>query len=194
MSLVIVITGTPGTGKTTVAKLLAKHMNSTYLSLNEIARKYNCLTSFDAERKSWVIDEKKLSKHIVRIINEKKYNNLIIDTHFGEIIPDEYVSFVFILRTHPEELEKRLKNRNWPKNKIKENVQAEILGVCIFDALNFYGKEKVFEIDTSNTDPQEVVETIIKIISGRGYDYRAGKVDWLEFLAKNELLLRKYFE
>ncbi|MCD6485297.1 MAG: adenylate kinase family protein [Candidatus Odinarchaeota archaeon] len=184
MSLVIVITGTPGTGKTTVAKLLAEHMNSTYLSLNEIARKYNCFTSFDAERKSWIIDEKRLSKHIVRIINGKKYDTLIIDTHFGEIIPDVYVSFVFILRTHPEELQKRLKKRNWPKNKIRENIQAEILGTVTYNALQTFSHKKIFEIDTTKITPEETMNIISKIISNPSdkfcEKYKVGVVDWLK--------------
>ena len=182
MPLVIIVTGTPGTGKTAIAKLLARHINGIYLSLNEIAKKYSDFTSFDIRRGSWVINEKKLTEHVVQVIREVKHNTLIIDTHFGDIIPNEYISFIIILRTHPLELERRLKKRNWPNEKIRENVEAEILGTITYDILQNFSHEKIFEIDTTKATPEEVVEIIKTLMSKsdklRG-KYQVGLIDWL---------------
>ena len=47
--IVILITGTPGTGKTVIAKLLSERLNAEYLSLNDLAFKYNFIESYDKD-------------------------------------------------------------------------------------------------------------------------------------------------
>ena len=37
---IIIVTGTPGTGKTTIAKKLAKKLNFHYLDVNNVIKKY----------------------------------------------------------------------------------------------------------------------------------------------------------
>ena len=51
---VIIITGTPGTGKTTLAKIIAKDFNYEYIDVNKIINKYKIVQAYDKKRKtSW---------------------------------------------------------------------------------------------------------------------------------------------
>ncbi|MGQ4833412.1 MAG: adenylate kinase family protein [Candidatus Asgardarchaeia archaeon] len=182
--LIIVITGTPGVGKTVIAKKLAKKISGIYFSLNEFIFKNKLVTFYDNERKSWVINEQEVVRQVSSyLMNLKRRSHVIVDTHMGELLDPAYVDFVFVLRTNPNILEKRLTMRkDWHRQKIIENVQSEILGVVSYNILQRFPREKIFEIDTSETSPDEVVAIIIKILQ-RDNSIDTSKyrriIDWL---------------
>ncbi|MEK6876962.1 MAG: AAA family ATPase [Nanoarchaeota archaeon] len=72
---VIIVTGTPGTGKTTLSKKLAKKLDFGYLDVNETIKKYNLSEGYDKKRKTKIIDVKKLNMALIKEINN--YNNSI---------------------------------------------------------------------------------------------------------------------
>ena len=71
------------------------------------------------------------------------------------------------------------------REKIKENVDAEILGVITSEALEF--NKKVYEVDTSRSDIDQNVNDIIKILNDHTKDYGIGLIDWLEKYEKRLL-------
>lgn len=57
----IIITGTPGTGKTTHCEMLAeKCPELQHLSVNQIVKDKECHEGWDEEYQSWVVDEDKV--------------------------------------------------------------------------------------------------------------------------------------
>ena len=48
---VLIVTGTPATGKTTLSKKLAKKLNFHYLDVNKVIKKYNISEGYDKKRK-----------------------------------------------------------------------------------------------------------------------------------------------
>ena len=50
----LIISGTPGTGKTTIAKKLAKKLNLRYIDVNKIIKLHNLAESYDKKRKTRV--------------------------------------------------------------------------------------------------------------------------------------------
>jgi len=56
----IVITGTPGVGKTSHATLLAEKTSLKQLSINHIVKEHSCHDGWDSERKCWIVDEDKV--------------------------------------------------------------------------------------------------------------------------------------
>ena len=68
----IIISGTPGTGKTTLSKELAKKLNFYYLDVNRIIKKYNISEGYDGKRKTIIVDVKKLDKALAKEINNYK--------------------------------------------------------------------------------------------------------------------------
>ncbi len=65
----IIVSGTPGTGKTTLSKELAKKLNFYYLGVNKIVKKYNISEGYDKKRKTKIIDVKKLNRALVKEID-----------------------------------------------------------------------------------------------------------------------------
>ncbi|MBW2976314.1 AAA family ATPase [Candidatus Woesearchaeota archaeon] len=68
----LIVTGTPGTGKTTLSKELAKKLNLYYVDVNKVVKKYNVSEGYDLKRKTKVIDVNKLSRALVKEINTYK--------------------------------------------------------------------------------------------------------------------------
>ena len=170
----IFLTGTPGVGKTTVSKLLAKKLSAKVININELVKEKSLYIGLDEKRNSVIVDLKKLCKEINKIASDK--NIWIVEGHLSHLCHS--ADFVIVLRLHPSHLKKRLEKRGYNKSKIMENVEAEALGVCTHEALSIHG-DKVHEIDTTNLSPNDVCNLIVEIINGKKI-FKPGKIDFLE--------------
>ena len=56
----VIITGTPGVGKTVHCEQLAQETGLRHLSINQVAKDRECYDGYDEERKSWIVDEDKV--------------------------------------------------------------------------------------------------------------------------------------
>lgn len=56
----IIVTGTPGVGKTTHCEVLAQNTGLKHLSINQIVKERGCHDGYDEEFKSWIVDEDKV--------------------------------------------------------------------------------------------------------------------------------------
>ena len=157
---VIAITGTPGTGKTTISKKLAKKLDFYYLNVNRLISQYKLSEGYDKKRKTKIVDIRKLNKALVKEIsiikkftkNKNKIKNIkgiIIDSHLSHYFPRKYVDFCVVTKCGIKELNKRLKKKRFHKNKSQENLQAEIFDVCYNEALE--RKHKVLVINTTKS-------------------------------------------
>lgn len=172
----ILITGTPGTGKTTIARRVAQSLGKDYLDLADLVKKHRLYIRYDEETDSFIVDLNRTQKHLDALLT----CNEIIDTHLVEAVPPEKISKAIVLRLDPMILFERLKAREYSERKIKENVEAEILDYVLISALNRFGENKVFEVDTTGKNIGEVVEIITRIILKNGKIFRPGSVNWLE--------------
>ena len=176
----IIITGTPGTGKTTVSKIIAKAINSPLIAINDLIIEKHLYNGHDNEKGYKIVDMESLSKEINLIINNTA-EHVIVEGHLAhDFEVDELVEFVIVLRTRPSVLRKRLNKREWSESKIQENVEAEALDLCTFEAVEIHG-DKVHELDTSDLDVDEVSEIVIQILNGKKH-LPPGNINFLEEL------------
>jgi adenylate kinase len=90
-----------------------------------------------------------------------------VDTHHPEgILPNNMTTFVFVLRCDPAILIRRLRRKKWGKEKIRENVMAEILDYCLIHAQAYYTNRKLVQLDTSHSSVKQSVKTAMNILSG----------------------------
>ncbi|MFT4326326.1 MAG: AAA family ATPase [Candidatus Woesearchaeota archaeon] len=131
-----IVTGTPGTGKTTFAKKYAKEHAITYIDGNVIIDENNLSEGIDPETKSLIVDEKKFAVACHKRIREAKKNKeiLIIDSHLSHYINSKYVTTCFVTECDLKVLKKRLEKRKYSKQKITDNLEAETFKVCRIDA------------------------------------------------------------
>lgn len=173
----IVVTGTPGTGKTEFSKHLSSELGIRYVDLNEFLIKERCFAGFDEGRGSFIVDLNK-GREIYRKFFDKV--KCVVDSHVAHlIVPKELVRICFILRTSPYMLMNRLKKVGFNEEKIMENCSAEILDVILLEALNRYGRNLICELDSTSKSVSELVDEALKILSGE-VDRRIGAVNWLK--------------
>jgi len=185
---VILVTGTPCVGKTSVARLLASKLDALYVNLTELAVRENLISGKDEERDSIIVDENRMRHKIREIIEDCDQNDIVIDGHYAvSVVPKKFVTYVFVLRRDPVELRKFMEQCGFSGRKLWENLASEILDVCLVDALNVHGKEKVCELDVTGKSVEEVISEILDVLGGyKGC--HVGVVDWLGKLESEGLL------
>ncbi len=155
----IVITGTPGTGKTTLAKNLSKELGYSFFNEKDFALK-NGLGSFNDSDEL----EIPLKDFEIKANNFFSKNKGIILE--GHLLCEMKLSadVVILLRLHPEELEERLKNRSYYDEKVMDNVFCEGIDYCKKHVLKNYPSEKIFEI-SSQSNPKETLKKVVSKLS-----------------------------
>ena len=143
---VIIITGTPGTGKTFLGKKLSRLMKFNYLHIDDVVKEFNLSEKYDRRLRTKIVDVRKLAMVLVQIIRKSKVD-LAIDGHLSYYIPKKYVDLCLVTKCNLRILSKRLEIKRYPKLKIRDNLDSEIFDVCLIDALEL--GHKCLVIDTS---------------------------------------------
>ena len=161
----IALTGTPGTGKTTIAGLLPYKV----IDINALV-KGGMNFGTDPERGCLEADMDALAKHLARLDSDETQ---ILEGHFSH----HFADWSIVLRLAPSLLKSRLEARGYSSEKIRENLEAEALDVILVEAVQFC--HRVDEIDTTGKSTLEVAELVERIIQGR-LKLPAGQVNWLD--------------
>ena len=178
-------------GKTRFSRVLAKKLGASYIDLGLLATREKLTVGFDRLRQTYIVDTKKMARALKKVLRCFS-GNVVLDGHFAaDVVPSELLNMVFVLRCHPEKLKRRLRRKKVPERKIAENVRAEILDICLWDAVNNYGLERVCEIDVTTKKTAAAVAQALKVLKKRS-KRRVGIVDWLGLLERQSLL-GKYF-
>lgn len=175
------LTGTPGTGKTSVSRLLEKKRDWKVIYLNDLIKEQQLYTEVDEKRDAVIADIDLIQKYLEETTNEKDI--IILESHLAHYLAD----IVIILRAHPSELEIRLKTRNYSPEKIRENIEAEALDVILVEASEWC--KKVFEVNTTGKSVEEVEQDVEKIIDyilneneEELTEYKPGFIDWIDLV------------
>ncbi len=161
----IIVTGTPGTGKTRVAKELAKKGLGKYFDVSKFIKDKKLSRGFDKKLKSGIVNIKKLNKYLIGEI-KKSEGRLIIDSHLSHYLSKKYAELCIVTKCDLKKLKKRLKKRKYNKEKIRENLNSEIFDVCLMEAL--VNKQKIQIVDTTNKKTFHIgIKKIIKKLKSR---------------------------
>ena len=190
---VILVTGTPCIGKTSVARSLTSKLNALYVNLTELAMQEKLISGRDEERGSIIVDENRMRRKINEIIKNCDKQDVIIDGHYAvNVVPKNLVTWVFVLRRNPIELRKFMEQSGFSGRKLWENLASEILDVCLVDALKVVDEGRACELDITGKSIEEAVDEILKTLS-RHKTCCVGVVDWLGKL-ESEGLLDQYLK
>lgn len=170
MARVYGLTGTPGTGKKSVAPLVSRSLGVEAFSLDELARSHRSLrpaedgAEVDVARLKAGLLENPPGKSVV-------YGHLLPYS-----VPRSLLARVVVLRTEPSVLKERLIRRGYGPDKVIENVEAELIGVVAAETFGAYGPEKAAELVTTYTSPGEAAESAVAAFRGRAP--LKERVDW----------------
>ena len=178
--MIILITGTPGVGKTTVSSILVEKIDACLVNINELVNEKHLYTGIDEERGYKIVDLDALFNEINEIIGnvDGPDKHIIVEGHLSHLF--ENSDLVIVLRANPDVLCDRMKTKGWGAAKIRENIEAEAIDICSYEAFEIHG-DNVNEIDTSDIMPEQVVDLIIDVING-SKRFPVGNIDFLEYL------------
>jgi adenylate kinase len=183
---VILITGTPAVGKTTTAKQLTAKLDAQYINLTDYAKTNQLTQGEDKQRKTIIINEEKMRKKLSETISSTNKADIIVDGHYASAVtPTELVTKVFVLRRNPKELKQFMEKCGFEGAKLWENLSAEILDVCLIEAVQMQ-QGKVCELDVTGKTVEAVVSEILDVLE-RGKKCFSGIVDWLGTLEREGL-------
>ena len=169
----VVVTGTPGTGKTSATEQLAgsADLEVDVVHLNDLVKSDELWTNRDKERDTLVVD--------LDAVRDRLGDwSGIVESHVAHHLEADRV---VVLRCRPDVLEERLLNRGEPPAKAMENRESEALDVILSEAVERHGRESVFEIDTTDRSSSTVAGEIAAVVRGERAP-SAGEVDYLEYL------------
>ena len=181
--MLIALSGTPGTGKTTIATFLTQH-GYQVLDINDLAITNKFILGVDKKRQSTIIDITKIDRFLSTYTSTTE--TVFIEGHTTHLLTN--VEKVILLRCHPTELFQRLKTKGWANKKIKENLEAETIDIILCETIEYHPKPAIFEIDTTKKTPEEVTNSILEIVQGNFKpqpQYTIGNIDWSEEILKD---------
>lgn len=165
--MIVAVTGTPGTGKTTVSEYLEDFRT---IDLTGFVKEHSLGEEGDA---GFEVDIEQMKQKLEEEIAEDE--DVLVEGHLSHHFSADYC---VVLRCGPEELEQRLNQRDYSENKVQENIESEMLDVVLTEAAGL--QDKIIEVDTTGREPAEVAEEIQERIENDGTGY--GEVDWTDRL------------
>lgn len=164
------ITGTPGTGKTSVSVELEKR-GYPVVHLRDTVNNY--IITRDLARDTLVVDIERWTAEFPSIDG-------IVEGHLAHhLLCDRIV----VLRCRPDVLATRLKERHYGAEKIRENCEAEALDVILIETLELHAKDRIYELDTTHRSILETADWIEGFIDGK-HPPTHGTINWSAYLGR----------
>ncbi|XP_003976108.2 adenylate kinase isoenzyme 6 isoform X2 [Takifugu rubripes] len=155
----ILLTGTPGVGKTTLGKELAERTGLTYVNVGDLSQEGQLYDGYDEEYECPILDEDRV---VDELEDKMEEGGVIVDYHGCDLFPQRWFNIVFVLRTDNTQLYTRLESRGYTGKKLQDNVQCEIFQTIYEEAMEAYSEEIVHQL-LSNT-PEDLEHNLAQIV------------------------------
>lgn len=156
-NMFIALTGTPGTGKTSVGNILEEDYGYTVIHLNDVIRDERLFDGIDEGRDCVLAEMDRIAGYLENNFPEDEL--VILESHLAHHFADHCV----VLRTAPPDLRSRLHSRGYKGEKVEENVEAECIDIILVEAVEMC--EQVFEVETTGRNAPDVAGDVHEIVN-----------------------------
>ncbi len=157
----VALTGTPGTGKSTISRVL-KERGHSVVEVMELVRRTGTSYTYSARDRCHVVDTDELTERSAALWRAGGDGVTIVEGHLAHYASCD---MAIVLRCSPSELSARLVKRGWKKAKIQDNVRSEVLDVILIEAMERI--KCIHEMDTSIMTPADAADAVETAMSGR---------------------------
>ncbi|KAH8936393.1 hypothetical protein BDL97_17G082000 [Sphagnum fallax] len=156
----LLVTGTPGTGKTSTCSLLASATGLRHINVGELVKEKSLHDGWDAELDCYIVNDDLLCDEMEDMMRD---GGNLVDYHNCDFFPESWFDYVAVLQTDNSVLYDHLTNRGYMGCKLQNNMECEIFQVLLEDAYEFYNLDIVQAL-LSNTI--EDMSNNVEILSG----------------------------
>ena len=163
----ILITGTPGVGKTSLCSLLESQLPEDYelegfkyVKLAELVSQKKLYKNWNEEFNVPEFDEDMVCDELEPMMSQQ--GGIILEFHSCDFFPERWFDMVVLLRCNNTQLYDRLQERGYNEKKINENIECEIFGELKDEVENSYKPEVIIELQSNEVDDmQKNMDTIV---------------------------------
>ena len=148
----ILVTGTPGSGKTCTSALIAERCGFAHVNVTELVKAEELHDGMDEKWDSLILNDDKVCDHMEEMMGE---GGNVVDFHTCGFFPERWFDLILVLRADNTVLFDRLTKRGYSPHKITENVQCEIMQVVLQEARDSYAAERVHELHSDSLEQME---------------------------------------
>lgn len=175
MHIRVGLSGTPGVGKTTLAKLAKMH-GWEVISVKSLAKSFGFLGEEDPTDGAREVDVDALAEKLGSNW-QAEGERILVDGHLSHLLP---VDALVILRCHPDVLRTRLGKRGWSESKIRENVEWELMGGPHLEIHAENPPIPILEMDASTTSSQQIWDSMkLWLEADCPIDSEVQPMDWM---------------
>eukprot|EP00249_Psilotum_nudum_P000234 c10979_g1_i1 orf=198-725(-) len=134
----ILVTGTPGTGKTSTCALLVDCTGLRHIDVGALVKQKNLHDGWDPELQCHILNEDLLCDELEDMVKD---GGNIVDYHCCDFFPERWFDAVVVLQTDNSILYDRLTNRGYMGQKLQNNMECEIFQVLLEEAYESYSHD-----------------------------------------------------
>ncbi|KAI8467870.1 MAG: AAA domain-containing protein [Monoraphidium minutum] len=148
----ILITGTPGTGKTTTSEQVAAATGLRHVNVGDWVKEQELHCGWDEEHQAFILDEDKVCDALEDALSG---GGNVVDYHSCDFFPERWFDLVVVLQTDNTVLYERLERRGYAAAKVQENVTCEIMMVLLEEARDSYREEIVIPLPSNSVEDMD---------------------------------------
>ncbi|KAJ1734995.1 factor activating pos9 [Coemansia biformis] len=158
----ILVTGTPGTGKTTTAEMVALAAGLEKVTVGELVKERVLHDGYNDEFDTYWLNEDKVVDEMESMVAG---GGMCVDFHTCGFFPERWFDLVVVLRAETDKIYDRLEGRGYKPNKIQENIECEIMQVVLEEARESYKAEIIMELPSNTVEDMEAnVDKIVAFV------------------------------
>ncbi len=174
---VLALTGTPGVGKSTIVGRLRRR-DVTVMPVDEFLDAPGVVAGHDAERGSREVDVDALDEAVRRRLADAT-DPVVVEGHLAHHLGA--ATHALVLRLKPQVLARRLEKRGWPKEKVRENIEAEAIDLILQECVARFGERRTYELDVTGKRRHEVARVVAGVAHAdpaHTKNVQIGRVTW----------------